>query len=168
MCSFDEPIFDFEFVQHKVPASQNSDLRDRIRHLVSQQLFCILCTQGENQPYGSLIAFAFTDDLKHFFFTTPIATRKYKLLSECRQVALVIDSRCQHKDDMTQVDAVTITGKATQIQSGADYEQGIDMLKNRHPYLASFLDSESTALFRIDVVRYFHVTRFQEVSQWIP
>lgn len=137
MCSFDEPLFDLEFEQHKVPVSQNPDLRDRIRHLVSQQLFCILCTQGESQPYGSLIAFAFTDDLKHFFFTTPIATRKYKLLSECRQVALVIDSRCQHQDDMTQVDAVTITGKAMQIQAGADYQLGISLLKNRHPFLAS-------------------------------
>ena len=168
MNCFDEPLLEPEFESHKSPTSQNSDLRDRIRHLVSQQSFCILCTQGQNQPYGSLIAYAFTDDLKQFFFTTPVATRKYKLLSECRQVALVIDSRCQHQDDLTQVDAVTITGRATQIQSGADYEQGINMLKNRHPYLASFLDSASTALFRIDVVRYFHVTRFQEVSQWIP
>jgi len=168
MNCFDEPLFEIEFEQTKFPPSQNSDLRDRILRLVSQQSFCILCTQGQNQPYGSLIAYAFTDDLKQFFFTTPMATRKYKLLSECPQVALVIDSRCQHLDDMTQVDAATITGEATQIESGADYEQGIDMLKNRHPYLANFLDSESTALFRIDVVRYFHVTRFQEVSQWIP
>ena len=164
----DEPIFDAEFDQKEINTSQNPDLADQIRQLVDQQSFCILCTQGESQPYGSLIAFAFTDDLKHFFFTTPKASRKFKLLSECQRVALVIDSRCQHLDDMTQVDAVTITGKAVQIQAGADYEKGIDMLKHRHPYLANFLESASTALFRIDVVRYFHVTRFQEVSQWIP
>ncbi len=165
---FDEPIFDLEFEPHILPASQDENLRDRIHRLVSQQSFCVLCTQGGNQPYGSLIAFAFTDDLKHFFFTTPVATRKYKLLSECQNVALVIDSRCQHQDDPTQADAVTITGKAIQIESGSDYECGITMLKSRHPYLVSFIDSDSTALFRIDVVRYFHVTRFQEVSQWIP
>ncbi|MDZ7332787.1 MAG: pyridoxamine 5'-phosphate oxidase family protein [candidate division KSB1 bacterium] len=168
MKSNNEPIFELEFEINKLPTSQNSNLQDRIRRLVSQQWFCVLCTQGEGQPYGSLIAYAFSDDLKQFFFTTPVATRKYKLLSQCRQVALVIDSRCQHQDDMTQVEAVTITGKATEIQSGSDYEQGIASLKHRHPYLADFLDSASTALFRIDVVRYFHVTRFQEVSQWIP
>ncbi len=164
----DEPIFDAEFDQKEIKIYQNPELTDQIFRLVNQQFFCILCTQGGSQPYGSLIAYAFTDGLKHFFFTTPKATRKFKLLSECQRVALVIDSRCQHLDDMTQVDAVTITGKATQIQSGADYDQGISLLKNRHPYLVNFLDSESTALFRIDVVRYFHVTRFQEVSQWIP
>jgi uncharacterized protein YhbP (UPF0306 family) len=164
----DELVFDVEFDNAEISRTQNPDLEERIRTLVSQQSFCILCTQGGSQPYGSLIAYTFTDDLKHFFFTTPRATRKFKLLSECERVALVIDSRSQHQDDMTQVDAVTITGKTKQIQAGSDYEKGIGMLKNRHPYLAKFLEADSTALFRIDVVRYFHVTRFQEVSQWIP
>lgn len=168
MKSSDEPIFDLEFEPNNLPTSHDLALSDRIRRLVSQQSFCVLCTQGGGQPYGSLIAYAFSDNLKQFFFTTPVATRKYQLLSVCPQVALVIDSRCQHLDDLTEVEAVTITGKATQIQAGADYEQGIHMLKNRHPYLAGFLDSASTALFRIDVVRYFHVTRFQQVAQWIP
>ncbi len=83
-------------------------------------------------------------------------------------MALVVDSRCLHPEDMTQIEAVTITAKANHIQSSPEYEQGVRMLKLRHPYLAEFLESESTALFRSDVVRYFHVTRFQEVSQWIP
>ena len=90
------------------------------------------------------------------------------LLQECPQVALVIDSRCQHRDDMTRIEALTITGKAIQIQPGTAREHGAAMLKERHPYLTDFLDSSSTALFRIDVVRCIYVTRFQEVSQWIP
>jgi nitroimidazol reductase NimA-like FMN-containing flavoprotein (pyridoxamine 5'-phosphate oxidase superfamily) len=164
----DEAVFNIEFDQKEITSSKNPDLAERIRNLVSQQSFCILCTQGLSQSYGSLIAYAFSDDLKHFYFATPKATRKYKLLNECPRVALVIDSRCQHKDDMTQVDAVTITGKASHLQSGTDYNLGISLLKDRHPYLAAFLESASTALFRIDVMRYFHVTRFQEVSQWMP
>lgn len=89
-------------------------------------------------------------------------------MTDCRQVALVIDSRCQHQQDMTEVEAVTITGKAKPLKGGSDYDKGIRLLKNRHAYLTSFLDSSSTVIFRIDVVRYFHVVRFQEVSQWIP
>ena len=42
------------------------------------------------------------------------------------------------------------------------------MLTARHPYLKSFVESPSTALFRVDAVRFLHVTRFQEVRQWIP
>ena len=168
MNMIDEPLFDAEFDQRDIKSYQDPDIADQIRRLVSQQPFCILCTQGQNQPYGSLIAYAFTDDLRHFFFITQTATRKFRLLNECQRVALVIDSRCLHQDDMTQVDAVTITGKAIHIPSGSDYDKGVRMLKNRHPYLATFMEAASTALFRIDVVRYFHVTRFQEVSQWIP
>lgn len=164
----DEPLFDAEFNQTKTRDKQNSVLAEHIRRLVNEQAFCILCTQGEHQPYGSLIACAFTEDLKHFFFKTQIATRKYKLLQECQNVSLVIDSRCQHLEDMTEVEALTITGKAVRLQKGADYELGIRLLRARHAYLSTFLDSASTALFRIDVVRYFHVIRFQEVSQWIP
>jgi len=168
MNEIDGPLFDAELDGSEIKIDRNPDLADRIHRLVSGQPFCILCTQGQSQPYGSLIAYAFTDDLKHFFFNTQIATRKFKLLNECRRVALVIDSRCQHMDDMTRVDAVTVTGKAEQIQRGPEYQQGAEKLKARHPYLADFLDSTSTALFRIDVVRYLHVTRFQELSQWIP
>ena len=135
---------------------------------MSQQSFCILSTQGQEQPYGSLIAYAYTNDLKQYFFSTQLATRKYKLLQGCEHVALVIDNRCQHLDNMMQVEAITITGNAKHIKSGPDYETGLNLLRNRHPYLNDFLGSASTALFQIDVVRYFHVTRFQMVSQSVP
>jgi hypothetical protein len=31
-----------------------------------------------------------------------------------------------------------------------------------------FVCAPSTALIRIDILRYFHVTRLQEVYQWVP
>jgi nitroimidazol reductase NimA-like FMN-containing flavoprotein (pyridoxamine 5'-phosphate oxidase superfamily) len=168
MTNIDEPMFDSESKSREDNSEKIVNLATQIRKLVDSQSFCILSTQGKNQPYGSLVAYAFTEDLKKFFFKTHVATRKYKLLQECPQVALVIDSRCQHLEDMTEVEAVTITGKATQLQSGAEYDLGVDMLSKRHSYLENFINISSTALFRIDVVRYFHVVRFQEVSQWIP
>ena len=154
--------------QGKVISSANKHLSDQIRKLVTEQSFCVLCTQGQNKPYGSLIAYAFTDDLKQFFFTTPKATRKYRLLSECDSIAMVIDSRDQHLHDMNKIEAVTVTGKATQIENDVEFARGVELIKNRHPYLARFLDPESTALFQIDVAQYLYVTRFQEVSQWKP
>ena len=39
---------------------------------------------------------------------------------------------------------------------------------SRHPYLQSFVKAATCALFRIDVVRFLHVSRFQEVRQWVP
>jgi len=89
-------------------------------------------------------------------------------LTECDYVALLVDNRGRFPDDMMQVSAVTVTGRASQVQSGADFERWAGLLTARHPYLKAFVQAPSTALFRVDAVRYLHVTRFQEVRQWIP
>jgi hypothetical protein len=115
-----------------------------------------------------MIAFAFSDDLHYAVFATPVATRKYSLLTECDHVALVVDNRPQHLQDMMQVEALTATGRATEIARGTDYDDYAQLLVARHPQLESFVGAASCALFRIDVVRFFHVTRFQEVGQWVP
>ena len=147
---------------------ENGDLAIQIERLVSRQPYGVLCTQGRSQPYGSLVALGVTDDLTAFVFATPVATRKYRLLSECEHVALVIDSRSGQPDELMDVEAVTVTGRARQVPPGPDFELWAKLLIDRHPHLAPFVHAESSALFRIEVVRYFHVCRFQEVKQWVP
>ncbi|MFP4548061.1 MAG: pyridoxamine 5'-phosphate oxidase family protein [Fidelibacterota bacterium] len=144
------------------------DLVKSIQNLLHDQPFSVLCTQGDCQPYGSLVAFAYSNDMKHLYFITPTETRKYMLLNQCANVSMVIDSRSLHPDNMKEVEAVTITGKARQIEQGEEYQKGIRMLKDRHPYMKDFLETPSTALFRIDVSRYYYVSRFQKVAQWTP
>jgi nitroimidazol reductase NimA-like FMN-containing flavoprotein (pyridoxamine 5'-phosphate oxidase superfamily) len=143
-------------------------VREQIRALLQGQPFAVLCTQGSGQPYGSVVAYAFSDDLRSLTFATPVATRKYRLLCECENVALVVDSRSQHPGDMMQVEALTATGRALQLEAGPEYDRWAATLTARHPQLQSFVAAPSSALFRVDIVRYLHVTRFQEVHQWIP
>ncbi len=145
-----------------------SDLSAQIGRLVRERPYGVLCTQSQSQPYGSLVALGATDDLTAFVFATPTATRKYRLLSECDHVALVIDSRSGTPGELMDVEAVTVTGRAEQIPPGPDFDRWAERLLRRHPHLASFVHAESSALFRIDVIRYFHVCRFQEVRQWVP
>ncbi|MBN2416339.1 pyridoxamine 5'-phosphate oxidase family protein [bacterium] len=168
MTSGDEPVLDARHGRQDREPTLYKNLKRQIEKLLRSQPFCVLCTQGQGQPYGSLIAYACSDDLRNFYFTTPKATRKHRLLAECGQVALVIDSRSSGLKDMKQISAVTVTGRAVPLENGQEYEAGKALLKERHPYLQVFLEAESTALFRVDVIRYFHVTRFQEVSQWVP
>jgi nitroimidazol reductase NimA-like FMN-containing flavoprotein (pyridoxamine 5'-phosphate oxidase superfamily) len=164
----DEPVLGPEFeAPFLVPADEPAVL-ESIQALVHHEPFAVLCTQGGGQPYGSLVGFAFSEDLKSFVFATPVATRKYRLLTECHHVALVVDSRARFPDDLMKVSAVTVTGRASQVQPGADFERWAGLLAARHPYLKAFVHAPSTALFRVNVVRYLHVTRFQEVRQWIP
>jgi nitroimidazol reductase NimA-like FMN-containing flavoprotein (pyridoxamine 5'-phosphate oxidase superfamily) len=158
------PEFD---VPLSAPA-QDPAVLTSIQALVHKERFAVLCTQAEGQPYGSLVAFAFSADLRSFVFATQMETRKYRLLSECDRVALLVDNRGRFPNDLMKVGAVTVTGRAKQVEPSADSEQWAELLTVRHPYLKSFVEAPSTALFRVDVVRYLHVTRFQEVRQWIP
>ena len=167
MDHYDDPVLVSE------PGNSEPDLREpttaqRIRALLEEQPFAVLCTQGGGQPYGSVIAYAVGPELRSVTFATPKATRKYHLLSECGSVALVIDSRCTFPEDMMKVEAITATGRAVQLDSGSEFDRWANVLTQRHPRLQSFVHAPSSALFRIDVLRYLHVSRFQEVHQWIP
>ena len=147
---------------------EQEDAATKIKRLVHGQPFAVLCTQGEGQPYGSLVAYAMDNDLCFAAFATPRATRKFRLLSECDHVALLIDNRPEFPNELMKVEAVTATGRAKLLEHGADFERWGALLTERHPYLARFVRSSSCGLFRVEIVRYLHVCRFQEVRQWIP
>ena len=168
MDRYDEPIRGPEADEGAQGETEGRAVRAQIRILLQGQPFAVLCTQGGGQPYGSVVAYAYSDDLCSFTFATPVATRKFRLLCECENVALVVDSRSQHPEDMMQVEALTATGRAVQLEAGPEYHHWASLLTARHPQLQSFVAAPSSALFRVDIVRYLHVTRFQEVHQWIP
>jgi hypothetical protein len=140
----------------------------RIKRLVTTQPYAVLCTHGDDQAYGSLVAFAFSEDLRTAVFSTPIATRKYRLLSEHDRVALVVDDRPEWPNDMMRVEAITATGRAREITESPLLDRCSRLLVARHPHLRSFVAADSSALFQIEITRFLHVSRFQEVNQWVP
>jgi heme iron utilization protein len=143
-------------------------VQDRIRKLLVSQRFAILCTQGLAQPYASIVGFAVSHDLKYIYFSTPKTTRKYRLLTRCSKVAIQMDNRSQFPQKFMSVESVTATGKAGEIKSRKESLAVADILQKRHPYLKSFFYSPTCALIRVRVLRYLHVSKFQEVGQWIP
>jgi hypothetical protein len=149
------------------PEEDGIGLVERIRRLV-QEPYAVLATQGEGQPYASIVACAVSGDLRTAVFATPIATRKYRLLTECDRVALQIDNRCGHPGRMMEVEAITATGRAIRVPPGDAFDRWSGLLLARHPHLHAFVTSPSVALFRVDIIRYFHVERFQEVREWRP
>lgn len=166
MKSRDEPALG-EPVE-KTATTTPESLVASIRRLLTGEPYAVLCTQGERQPYGSIVAYAFDDALASATFATPITTRKFRLLVDCPQIALVIDNRGRFPDDMMRVESVTATGRATQLAPGRERELWAARLIARHPHLESFVAAATSALFCVDVARFLHVVRFQEVRQWIP
>ena len=160
-----------ESTEHKVspkPANEDVSIPERIRRLLSEQPYAVLCTQSQSQPYGSLVAFAASGDLASIVFCTPVTTRKYRLLTDCNHVALLIDSRSTSPGDMMRIEAATATGHARAVAAGEEFDRWARLLTARHPHLSEFVKAESSALFCVEIVRYFHVHRFQEVRQWVP
>lgn len=139
-------------------------LTGTIRALLDSQRLAVLSTQEEGAPYGSLVAFAVTADLRDLIFATTRATRKYaNIISESR-VALVIDSRTNQPSDFGEAEAVTALGVASEV---ADHEKEacITLYTARHPALREFVASPTCALLKVKVDRYLHVRQFQNVQE---
>jgi uncharacterized protein YhbP (UPF0306 family) len=164
MKSKDEPMLDESATPEEL-VGEETDKIQQIKELIKSQPFLVLCTRGETTPYGSLIAYAPTEDFKFIYFATLKGTRKYELLKKDKKVALLIDDRPSHVEDMMKVQAVTITGKAEELGDGKD-DPGLGLLQARHPYMEKFLKASSTSLFKIETIRFFHVIHFQEVTEW--
>ena len=168
MSGFDEPALGVAVGASSDTLPTEPSLRDRVRVLMTEQPYAVLCTQGGGQPYGSVIAFAVNQDLNAVVFATPIATRKYRLLTECDRVSLVVDNRAGFPDDLARIDAVTATGRAVKLTETDDLEVWQERLIHKHPHMRDFISAPTTALFRVDIYRYLHVMRLQEVHQWTP
>ena len=146
----------------------DQDASKGVRTMIDGQPFAVLCTQGGGQPYGSVVAYAASPDCKSVVFATPRDTRKYRLLSGCDRVALVIDRRPLSPDQIMDAEAVTATGQAVRVPAGAAFDRLAALLTSRHRQLADFVADPANALFRVDVEEYVYVTRFQEVHRWRP
>ncbi|MBD3219444.1 MAG: pyridoxamine 5'-phosphate oxidase family protein [candidate division Zixibacteria bacterium] len=168
MSKFDEPAFEDYLNEDDSEAYDDIEVGKKIAELANEQLYGVLSTQTEGQPYGSMIGFAFTDDLKYAVFATPKATRKYHNLIKCKNVALVVNDRDKYPDDLMKIGAFTATGKADEINGPKIDSNWTMILLKKHPYLRDFLKSSTTALFRIKIIRFFYVSSFQEVREWKP
>ena len=138
--------------------------RTRLAELLESQKLAVLSTDHQGQPYGSLVCFASTEDLKEILFATTRSTRKFDNLKGNPKVALVIDSRENAERDLHAAMAVTATGEAQETTS-ADAASYLEIYLKKHPYLKDFLRSPTCALVRVRVDTYYLVRRFQAVTE---
>jgi nitroimidazol reductase NimA-like FMN-containing flavoprotein (pyridoxamine 5'-phosphate oxidase superfamily) len=139
-------------------------IKRKLSELLESQRLAVLATHNQGQPYGSLVSFAATKDLKKIFFATTRSTRKYANLKGDARVAMVIDNRENAEEDLHKAMAVTITGKA--VETAVDEKEAcLSVYLEKHPYLKDFVNSPTCALVRVKVETYYLVRRFQEVTE---
>jgi putative heme iron utilization protein len=145
--------------------STDAEIQRILRDLFHLQRFAVLATDDHGQPYTSLMAFAASADLRQLVVLSDRTTCKFaNLMANCR-VALLIDNR-ENKDSDPQVSvAVTAIGKAREAGSG----EGVPLLElflARHPYLAEFALSPTSAIVTVKIDSYLLVSSFQKVLEW--
>ncbi len=139
-----------------------SGLKKKINSLMKEQKLAVLASFHEDEPYTNLIAFVATDDLKHIYFVTPVATRKYSYLSTSKKASVMIDNRSNKESDFKDAIAVNATGTVMEVEKTNILN---DLYLEKHPYLKDFLQSPSSALMRLEVNRYIVASRFQNVVE---
>jgi nitroimidazol reductase NimA-like FMN-containing flavoprotein (pyridoxamine 5'-phosphate oxidase superfamily) len=147
-----------------VQMEKKSQLKGFLKDLFSSQRLAVLATQKKGQPYGNIVAFVATNDLKHLLFATTRATRKYANISENPRVAMVIDNRSNQEADFRQAAAVTATGVVEEVK-GSEKEILLRFYLSRHPYLKDFVSSPTCALLKMNVETYYVVRQFQNVTE---
>lgn len=141
--------------------------RDLLRDLLSSQIQAVLATQGQHQPYTSLMAFAATDDLKTLLFATYRNTHKYQNLKFNPHVAMLIDNRTGDINDHYRSVAVTATGRVREVDS-IDIESCRQLYLSKHPNLEEFILTPACALMEMRVLHYYIVSQFQQVVELVP
>lgn len=146
--------------------TSKEELKQKVSELLSSQKLAVLSTQNaDGFAYASLIAFAASDDLQTIVLATPRATRKFANIKQNPKVSLLIDNRSNKENDFHAAMAVTVMGVAQEACSG-EVQRGLAALYlKKHSYLEAFLRSPTTAFIRISVLRYYLVSRFQEVME---
>ena len=140
------------------------DIRHEITNLCSSQKLAVLCTQRENQPYASLVAFYASNDLKYIYFVTAKTTRKFANLTANNRVAIMVNSSTNQISDFHEAISVTAVGKAKEV-AGADKEPILSQYLAKHPYLEDFARAPTCALVRVVVASYYMVKNFQNVME---
>ena len=140
-------------------------IREILLKLCSSQKLGVLGTHQAGQPYGSLVAFAATSDLKNLVFATTRATRKFANLRSDPRVSVVMDNRSNRVADFRKAVAATVLGRAREVR-GKEREKLAKMYLAKHPHLKEFVTSPTCALVKIRVEVYYLVWRFQNVLEW--
>jgi general stress protein 26 len=136
--------------------------KKQIHELCKKQRYAVIATQGNNEPYTSLVAFSATEDLSYLFFATLRNTRKYKNIIKNPKISMLFDNRENLSSDIKNAIAVAAVGNALEIQENRQHF--IDIHLKKHPYLTEFIQNPKCALVGLTVEKFYVVQQFQQTT----
>jgi len=140
------------------------EVRRLLQELFITQHFGVLCTQSEGQPYGSVMCFAASEDLRRIWMATPRKTRKFTDIQTNDRVAFVVENTANNPSDAFDAVATTVTGRAQELD-GPAREHAVAHYLAKNPQLTDFVSSPQCAVIELAVASYQVVSHFQEAVQ---
>ncbi|HMK66087.1 MAG TPA: pyridoxamine 5'-phosphate oxidase family protein [Thermodesulfobacteriota bacterium] len=136
----------------------------QLKALFETEKLAVLATQEEKGPYLSLMAFAFTDDLRCLLIATKRSTRKYSNMVKNPSVSLLIDNRLNQEGLFLKTLAVTCIGRAESLED-SQKSAFQELFLQRHPELTSLVQSSDCALIKIIVENYYILRQFDQMEE---
>lgn len=125
---------------------------EEITALIRDNDLCVLATMGADAPHASLMAYICSSDCAEIYLATSVNTLKYKNITAHADVSLLIDSR--ESAPRSEIQAVTITGKAEKIDDPTRKALIRDRFYDRHPHLQGLLDQPDVDVIRVRVATF--------------
>ncbi|MDZ7794546.1 MAG: pyridoxamine 5'-phosphate oxidase family protein [Spirochaetia bacterium] len=141
----------------------SEEIRRMVAELLSEQLFAVLSTQGEDKLHSVLVAFAPAADMRQIIFVTPRSTRKFENIQKHNYVSLFIDNRKNDITDLQRLIGVEARGEVEEIDAG-DRSYYRELFLAKFPHFNWFVESPGNAILGIKVQRYDVVHHFQNVT----
>lgn len=154
--------------QNTMEPERLAEAQKEIRTLFDNQPFAVLATQGDGITDASLVTIAVSEDLRNIVFATPIRTGKYDFIAANENVSILADDRTLHQNDINQISALTVFGKAKILSSDEETKRWGKLLIDQHPELAEFVQAPTSAVILVKVTRYLYVKHFQNLMEWNP
>lgn len=133
---------------------------------LESQKFSVLATLMGEYPYTSAVTFASPPDAKYIVFATPRHTRKYVNLKSHPKASVFVSNAVNQADDILGAIGITAVGDIEELHHTPGNQHYYDLLCSKHPYLKEFIDSDSTAIFKLNVLKYYVVRDFQRVFEF--
>jgi len=137
-----------------------------VEKTLETQKFGVLATLMGEYPYTGAVTFASPPDAKYIIFATPRHTRKYANLKAHPKASIFVSNAANQIDDISGAIGITAIGDTRELHHTPGNQHYYDLLQNKHPYLKEFIDSDSTAIFMLNILKYYVVRDFQRVYEF--
>ena len=142
-----------------------NNVMKKLKNLMGSTQLAVLATDHSGEPYASLVAFAFSENIREILFATSKATRKFSYLKDNNRVSLLVDNRSNSIEDFQNAMAVTVLGTASLIEEDERHNY-LKLYLDRLPHLSEFVASPDCALILVKVTSYYLVENFQNVMEF--